>query len=158
MKSGFEALGRMRLQAILLLAAVFVIGILGGVAAERALQKNNPPRRPGPPNLPHNQLPPELTQELHLTPDQEERIRGIFEQYRPRTDAVLDEFFPKLRAVMDSARAEIRTVLSPEQQETFDRMKPPELDRDGPLHFPGGPPPGPPPFGYRPPDRPGGPR
>ncbi len=143
MKSGFEALGRLRLQAILLLAAVFVIGLLCGAAVERALQKSGPPRRPGgPPPRAHGELPRELTDELNLTQDQEGRVREIFERYRPRTDAILDEFFPRLRAVTDSARAEIRAILTPEQQETFDRNLPPDFGRGGRPPFEGGPPPG----------------
>jgi len=159
MKSGFEALGRMRLQAILLLAAVFVIGLLCGAAIERARQKSGPPPRPGGPRpREHGELPRGLTEELRLTADQEVRIQAIFERYRPRTDAVLDEFFPRLRAVTDSARAEIRALLTPEQQEIFDRNLPADFGEGGRPPFGGGPPSGGPWRGDRRFGPPGGPR
>ncbi len=155
MASGFESLGRLRLQAILLLAVVFIVGALGGVAFERALEGSRAPRRPmGPPP---GGIPPGLAHDLGLTAEQEARIEAVFESYRPRTDAILDEFFPRLRAVTDSARAEIRALLTPAQQEIFDRDQPPGFGKGGPPHFEGGRPPGRPGFGNRPPGPDGGP-
>ena len=165
MHSGFESLGRLRLQAILLLVVVFIVGLLGGVAFERAFGGRQAPRRPmGPPP---DGLPPGLSRDLGLTAEQEAGIKAIFERYRPKTDAILDEFVPRLRSATDSARAEVRALLTPAQQEIFDRDRPPEppeLNQKGLAPFDGGPPPGPPrfgdrppaPAGGRPPERPGG--
>jgi hypothetical protein len=141
MKSGFAALGRLHMQAILLLAAVFAIGVVGGVALDRALGGHGRPPHPGGP--PRGGLPPDLREGLNLTPDQEERIMDVLDRNRPRTDAVLDEFVPRLRAVTDSVRAEIREILSSEQRELFDRRQPRLLGEEGRPPFPGGPPPGP---------------
>ena len=157
MHSGFESLGRLRLQAILLLVVVFIVGALGGVAFERAFGGRHASRQPmGPPP---GGLPPGLSHDLGLTAEQEVHIKAIFERYRPKTDAILDEFFPRLRAVTDSARAEVRALLTPAQQKIFDRDRPPEppeFDQKGPRHFGDGPPPeclegG----GSRPPEAPG---
>jgi Spy/CpxP family protein refolding chaperone len=121
MKDSLESLGRLRLQALVMLAVVFVIGALTGAAVERA-------RRPHPPRPPQHQgLPREMCEELHLTPPQIDRIDGILASNRPRTDAVLDQFLPQLRALTDSIRAEVRTVLTPEQQQLFDHLEPPLL-------------------------------
>lgn len=119
MKGSLESLGRLRLQALLMLLVVFVIGGLTGAAIERS-------RRPGPPGpSPRAGLSPEMRAELDLTPDQGRRIDQILASNRPRTDAVLGRFLPQLRALTDSIRVEVRDVLTPPQQEIFDRMEPP---------------------------------
>ncbi len=149
MSSGFESLGRVRLQGILLLLIVFLIGGLAGFAIEHARAPRFPGRgMGGPPFQRPRGLSPGLRDELKLTAEQETKINGILENGRPRTDAVLDQFLPRLRLVADSIRAEVRAVLTPEQQAIFDRQQPafgPPLDREG---FRGGPPgAGPPPEG-----------
>jgi hypothetical protein len=145
MTSGLESLGRLRLQAILLLAAVFVIGALAGVALDRSViprghppgMDNHPPHLDGPPP---SGLPPELTEGLDLTSEQERQISVILERSRPRIDDVLDHFLPRLRDITDSVRVEVRGVLTPGQQEIFDRREPPLFGKDGPPP-PGGRPP-----------------
>lgn len=140
MNAHLESLGRLRLQGILLLASVFLIGALAGMAFERARRARPEP----PPPAHHGQaLPPRLLEELQLTQDQSDRVHAILEAHRPHTDAVLDEFLPRLRAVADSIRDQVRAVLTPVQQAALDRWQPPF---DGPPpggpHFQGGPPPG----------------
>jgi hypothetical protein len=152
MRSGFEALGRLHLQAILLLIVVFLIGCLAGVAFERTfLRPGSPPRHGGPPP---GGLPPEFSERLHLTRQQTQQIQAILDRNRPRTSAVLDQFLPRLRSVTDSVRAEVRAVLTPGQQKTFDREPPNLFGGHGGAPLEGGPPPGRP--GERPPGGPPG--
>jgi hypothetical protein len=146
MTSGDVSLGRLRLQAVVLLAAVFLIGALTGFALDRSVfPRAHGPRHDGPPPFrggPHPEgLPPELIEGLHLTPEQEQQIDGILARGGPRTDAVLNLFLPRLRAISDSVRVEIRGVLTPKQQEIFDRREPPLSRGDGPHRRRGGPPP-----------------
>lgn len=161
MKGHLESLGRLRLQALLLLLVVFVIGALAGVAFERAGFRR-PAHRPGPPPEHLRGLPPRLREELDLSPEQARRVEQLLERNRDRTDAVLDQYLPQLRALTDSLRADVRAELTPAQREVFDRLekeRPPRPPRDR-----AGPPDGrgrfdgPPPFGdHRPPpgdDRP----
>jgi hypothetical protein len=157
--AGFESLGRVRLQATLLLAAVFVIGSLCGVAFERTRGRNPHPPRPG--ERREHGLPPELRDNLKLTPQQEQRIQQILDRNRPRMEGVMQQFFPRMRALTDSVRSEIRLELSPGQQKIFDQIQPPFERDDGPPpfvtdplpgwhrppHGGGGPPPGDPPRG-----------
>lgn len=145
MNSGFESLGRLRAQALVLLALVFVIGMLSGVATDRLWLQNPKPMRPHGP--PHG-LPPFLKDGLDLTADQNTKIQAIIEGSRSRTDAVFEEVMPRLRTITDSVRVEIRAVLTPEQQKVFDERQPPFFREGG--AFRGGPPPrlGPPP-GHR---------
>ena len=154
MRTGFEAVGRIRLQAILLLALVLAIGIVGGIAIDRVWRGHEYPGHSG---EPPPGLPPELKDGMDLTPEQETRIQAILDRSRPRTDAILDEFFPRLRQVADSIRTEIRAVLTPAQQKLFDsrqsimkgpgggHMFEPPHDRSGSGPPAGGSHPGPPP-------------
>ena len=145
MKDGFESLGRVRFQGIALLAIAFVVGALGGMAAERIRATR---ARPAPlegmqmrGGLPHG------FGELNLTSEQREQINAIFRSSRPRTDSVLRASLPQLEAIHDSVRAEIRAVLTPDQQRRFDEMEARGPrgrwgPRGGP-RFPGRPPGGP---------------
>lgn len=142
MKDGFESIGRVRLQGILLLALAFAAGALGGMALERVRARRAVPDAPG--WMPRRgELPPGFGG-LDLTAEQQERIQAIFRTSRPLTDSVLRASLPRLEAIRDSVRAEIRAVLTPEQQRQFDAMESrgPRgrgsfRDRPG---FPGGPP------------------
>ncbi len=147
MQGSLESLGRLRLQAVILLLVVFVIGALTGAAIERTRR----PRPPGPP--PREGLSPAMRDELRLTAAQNQRVDAILAGSRRRTDVVLDRFLPQLRALTDSIRTEVRAVLTPEQQEIFDRLEPPLMQPpprrppDG-GEFRGGPPPDGPPPGH----------
>ncbi|MBD3236203.1 MAG: periplasmic heavy metal sensor [Candidatus Eisenbacteria bacterium] len=154
MSNQLESLGRLRLQGMLLIGVVFVIGALAGVAFERARESR--PRPPHP--APHGDaMPPWLRNELRLTEEQAERVHEILEAHKAPTDAVLQEFLPRLRVVADSIRAEVRAILTPEQQEIFDRHQPPLGEHRPGVHpgFGEGHPRGAPPRGgRRPPDAP----
>jgi len=146
MNAHLESLGRVKLQGVLLLVVVFVIGAIAGAAIMRVREA-----RPGPPPPAGPGAPPGWRQQLRLTDDQDRQIHEMLEKNRPRADAVLDQFLPRLRVVADSVRAEVRTVLTPDQQKMFDRLQPPfELEpplRGGRPAFGGPPPDGPPPGG-----------
>lgn len=151
MKTGIESLGRLHIQAILLIIVVFAIGVLGGITFERA-------QGPRDRHHPRGKIPPELAEGLSLSQDQERRMMEILDRNRPRTEAVLKEFLPRLRSIADSVRAEVRAVLTPEQQKIFDSKPPlpfgmdkglppgvhphggPEFDDRRPGHPPDGPP------------------
>ncbi len=122
MKSHLETLGRLRLQALLILGVVFVIGALAGAAFERA-GFGRPERRGGPPPDHMRGLPPHLRGKLDLQPEQARRIDQLLERNRERTDAVLDQYLPQLRALTDSLRVEVRAELTPAQREVFDRLE-----------------------------------
>lgn len=143
MKDSLEALGRLRVQAIALLAVVFVMGALTGAAIERARHwRGAPPDRHGPPpGGPRERggLPPDFSRELRLSAEQETRIRAILDRSRPRTDSLLSTMLPQLKALTDSVRAEIRAELTPEQTKVFDEQPPRLFGNPG---RPLGPPPG----------------
>jgi uncharacterized membrane protein len=141
MMRSLESLGRVRLQALIILVAVFVIGGLTGAAIDRARHPRPPARPPG------QGLPPHLREKLALSTEQDRRIEEILASYRPRTDALFDRIMPSVHALTDSMRTEIRAVLTAAQQAIFDTQEPPPGNRPplrpGRPPFPrGGPPPG----------------
>lgn len=139
-----ESLGRLRLQAVLLLAVVCAMGVVGGVAIERLRHERGPhDRRRGEPHErhPRSELPPELSEGMDLSAEQEAQIQKVLERYRPQTEALLDQYLPRLRAVTDSVRAEVRLLLRPEQQKIFDSRQHPAFDQRGPSTFGRGEPP-----------------
>ena len=140
MKSGFESLQRLHLQAILLLLAVFLIGAVVGVAFQRAQwgSWHGPGRPPGP-----GRLPPELSEGLNLRAEQERAIDEILVTFGPKTDEVMADCLPRVEALRDSAFAQVHALLDPEQQKILDERR--DRRGRGPHPFWGGPPPGPPP-------------
>lgn len=127
MKNGFEALGRVRVQALLLLAIAFGTGIVGGMALERVRAVRSwrgtaERMRPdfGPPGA--GRL--GFFDLLDVTDQQREQIRAILEASRSAMDSVFRSSMPHLLTIHDSVRAEIRAVLTPEQQTRFDEMEP----------------------------------
>ena len=145
MNAHLESRGRVRLQGILLLAILFVIGVFVGIALDRVRGARPAHTRPV-----AQGAPPGWRGQFHLTAEQDQQIHQILEKNRPRTEAIIGQFMPRLRAVTDSVRGEIRAVLTPDQQKDFDRLHPPlephPLDHRPPFGPPpGGPHPGGPP-------------
>ncbi len=137
MKKGIESLGRIRVQGAVLLAVAFLVGVLAGVAGDRAvLQRGTEPPPLGPPRAGRGFLPPPL-ERLDLSAEQRRQITDILERRRPRTDSVLEEALPQLRSIMDSIREELRNVLTPEQRERLGRDSPRLLGPRGMRRRPG---------------------
>lgn len=147
MTDGVESLGRIRAKGIALLAVTFIVGVLAGLAAERALASRRAPEFPpsGRPMMGGwraGEL-PQMFRRLELTEEQRAQIETILERARPRTEAVLKEMMPRLHAAMDSVNQEIRLVLTPEQISKLDsimeEMRSRRLRRRGRLGRPMGP-------------------
>jgi len=111
MTSDSNAALRLRIQGAVLIALVFLVGVLAGGAGERIRASR---RRPPPPFREMGELPPPFAH-LNLTEEQRAEISAIFESGRPRTDSVLQELMPRLQAIHESIEAQIREVLTPEQ-------------------------------------------
>ena len=128
-----------RSRAVLLVAVIFLLGLLSGAAGFYVGQRSIFPPRfgwggAGGPH-PGGGL-DRLTRELKLDADQRKKIEAILAGRRERMQQFLEE-----------GRSEIRAVLTPEQQAIFDKMPHDHGGRHGwrPDLPPGEPPPGPPP-------------
>jgi Spy/CpxP family protein refolding chaperone len=137
-----------RLRAVLLLLAVFTAGAFVGAGIYRFADLDRAEERMPPP-------PPwRMFHELDLTPDQQTKIKAVFEQHRPKIDAILHEAFPKVHVIQEQIDADVSKLLTPQQNEKLKEIRkrrgPPRGDR---MHHPG-PPPGDMPFGMPDPNLP----
>ena len=107
---------RARLRAVLVLAAVLVVGMLLGAAEERYRATTSPASTSG-----HKYDYPGALGRMALTASQRSTIDSLIDLERPRSEAIMQRVLPDLRAEADSLRAAIRVVLTPEQQQLFDR-------------------------------------
>lgn len=108
--------GSIRVWAVLVLTAVFIIGAAAGAAIWHVILGNHafmPPPMMGP-------LP---MRGLNLSAEQQEEMDEIFQAHRPELDAVLAETAPKVRAINEKIEARFLTVLTDEQKKRFDEMK-----------------------------------
>jgi Spy/CpxP family protein refolding chaperone len=126
MKDAVDSLGRVRLQGIILLAIVFVVGGVAGAMVDRAnLFRERKPRTFGMDR--HLDKPgdmPRFFDKLDLSDDQRTQIHGIFDAHRPVIDSLMGETMPRIRALRDSAEAQISALLTPEQREKFEKFSP----------------------------------
>lgn len=107
-------------KGVFAVAAVFALGVVFGVALMVTLDHLGPhfgfgrmvPRHGGGPGGPG--MIGHLAKELDLDADQQAKIKVILE----RTHGTV-------RETLDAARREIRALLRPDQQEKFDRIRPP---------------------------------
>ncbi len=104
-------MSRARSISVLVLIAVFAIGIVAGLGIAPLL-------RPPPPG----DLPPGLA-ELGLSRDQRARVAAIVDRHRGEIDAALGDALPRLRAVQESVALEIEQVLDADQREEFRQMR-----------------------------------
>ena len=64
-----------------------------------------------------------LAKALDLTPDQQAKIKPIFEQAKPQIMALRQETRQKVQAIRENVQSQIRPILTPAQQQKFDAMK-----------------------------------
>ncbi|HEX8897234.1 MAG TPA: hypothetical protein VF751_00930 [Chthoniobacterales bacterium] len=64
-----------------------------------------------------------LVRALDLTPDQQAKIKPIFEQAKPQAIAIQQEAQQKRQALRENVLAQIRPILTPAQQQKFDALK-----------------------------------
>ncbi|HSV63010.1 MAG TPA: hypothetical protein VLH83_06660 [Chthoniobacterales bacterium] len=64
-----------------------------------------------------------LTKALDLTPDQQAKVKAIFEQAKPQIQAAREEGKQKAQAIRENIRSQIRPILTPAQQTKWDAMQ-----------------------------------
>jgi protein CpxP len=64
-----------------------------------------------------------LTKALDLTPDQQAKVKAIFEQAKPQIQAARAEGRQKAQAIRENIQAQIRPILTPAQQQKYDAIK-----------------------------------
>src|SRR5947199_5823942 len=60
-----------------------------------------------------------LTRALDLTPEQQAKVKAIFEQAKPQVQAARQESRQKVQAIRENVRSQIRPMLTPAQQQKW---------------------------------------
>jgi len=91
-----------------------------GLAQDPAAKNNDRPNRW---QQKRGNLVEHLTRALDLTPDQQAKVKAIFEQARPQIQAARQEAREKGKAIRENIQAQIRPILTPAQQQKYDAIK-----------------------------------
>jgi Spy/CpxP family protein refolding chaperone len=120
---------RPRRIAVLVLAAVFLVGLGAGAVLEeavddlgsRAAHHDHKGDDHDPDHLTDEDADEELLAGLALTAEQHTRIEQLLEAREDRLESYWHAKLPELEALLDSTRSEIRNLLTPEQRAEYDR-------------------------------------
>jgi len=107
-----------RSEAALLVAVVFVLGVLLGVVGNHVWGESVWGMREATP--PPNHLSVELTQELQLTPDQQKQLNGIIADTQSKWRALYAPLEPQRTDIREQSHEQMRKLLTPEQLPKFD--------------------------------------
>lgn len=123
-----------RVRAVLVLVATFLLGVAAGGFAMRAMSEDRFRRelhRPWPQARERFML-DAMTRHLDLTPRQQKQVAAVFERHRGERRRIMQKCGPEHEALKRTVDAEIRAVLTPQQRELHDRLH----ARHGPPHGP----------------------
>lgn len=99
------------------------------------VRPDEPGRAPGPTShLPRGlrmDLIERLDREVHLTPEQRERIEKILAEGQERNRQLWERILPEIRREMQQTHERIRAVLTPEQQHKFEELMKQRPSRKG---------------------------
>jgi periplasmic protein CpxP/Spy len=112
----------MKSRLITLTAAgvALLVTVSIGLAQDPAATNNDGPRRWQHKRGNHVER---LTRALDLTPDQQAKVKAIFEQAKPQIKAAREEGRQKAQAIRENIQAQIRPILTPAQQQKYDAIK-----------------------------------
>lgn len=120
------ARGGPRAMAALLMAAVFLLGGLAGVALDRFVLSPRPAQHK------HvSRLDPEaahrysrfLAKELTLSREQEAKVDSILIFRQTETRALAREVHPRFEAIARQTRGDVEQVLTPEQKTKYEQLR-----------------------------------
>jgi len=126
-----------RVRALESLIAIFLLGLIIGVGGallwvDRGPQNatNAIPRFSGA----YRRNPVKLAELLHLTPEQDAKIRAIYDETRRESAALSKEMEPKFEAIRNKTNSRIAEILNDEQKkiwEEFLKQRDESRDRSG---------------------------
>jgi hypothetical protein len=103
--------------------AIFIGGLLVGIAGDRFYLYHRGPRRPMSPQSMTRRIVDHLDRDLHFSAQQKADVQRIIDQHHARIDTVMAEVQPQVRTELDAANAEIEKILTPDQREEFKKMR-----------------------------------
>ena len=109
-----------RLITITAACVALFVTVSIGLAQDPSAKNNDGPRRWQQKRGNHVER---LTKALDLTPDQQAKVKAIFEQAKPQIQAARAEGRQKAQAIRENIQAQIRPILTPAQQQKYDAIK-----------------------------------
>jgi Spy/CpxP family protein refolding chaperone len=129
---GNDSANRSRLTAMLLVLAVFVLGIALGVLGTymegyrvfgaTMMHRQPPDRSPAAQQRGRQARVERMTKDLNLTPEQQQKLDATLSQIQTRYGGIHDQFRAQEDQARKMGRDEIRAILTPEQVAKFDEM------------------------------------
>ena len=137
MRRGFNAYVPARALAVIVIVAIIVASVVGGIAIDRVLLR--PPamatvltdtgfhplssalRSPTPEE--RRRIRNELARELNLTPAQDSAIDAIMMQRASEFSALREEIRPRVERLVSDVRSDVEQVLTPAQREHYRRLQ-----------------------------------
>ena len=129
----------------LILAALFLTGLLAGVALDRmVLHHRHGPfagMGPGPGGMREHperraelqkRLADRITRDLDLAPDQRTQLEAILPRHAAEFDSLRTEMDTRLRTLLDSSSADVERILTPEQKSKWAALRQRFEDRGPP--------------------------
>jgi len=107
---------------------IFVLGIFSGLGLATYCRPFSMPPPPPPEEL-QNHFESFLTQQLHLTSDQQEKLKPIAADFAEKVEAARQQSITQLQQVADNIDSRIAEILTPEQKPVLDELRQ-QRDRD----------------------------
>lgn len=137
MRGVFNASLPARSLAVIVIAAIIVASVVGGIAIDRVLLRpsasptmladtgfhplSSALRSPTPEE--RRRIRNELARELKLTPAQDSAIDAIMMQRASEFSALREEIRPRVERLVSDVRSDMEQVLTPAQREHFRRLQ-----------------------------------
>jgi Spy/CpxP family protein refolding chaperone len=137
MRRGFNAYVPARALAVIVIVAIIVASVVGGIAIDRVVLR--PPATPtvladtgfhplssalrSPTPEERRRIRNELARELNLTPAQDSAIDAIMMQRANEFSALREEIRPRVERLVSDVRSDVEQVLTPAQREHYRRLQ-----------------------------------
>jgi hypothetical protein len=112
-----------RLTAAVVIAALFLVGVLVGVLGTHAFYLHELRQPGGLAAFGTRLLARDLKHRLDLDPAQEAEVATILKDTRAESAALRRDVMPRVLAILDRAHSRIDTVLTPSQRSEFERYQ-----------------------------------
>ena len=121
-----------RIKPWLVLALVFIAGLVLGVVATRIAVRKFVQTAITQPDKLRDRIELRMSRRLALTPEQREKVHTALRQAQERIQALRAENQPRFNLILTDTRDDIAAVLTPEQKEKFAQFR-----RENQQLFPG---------------------
>ncbi|MGC3960242.1 MAG: hypothetical protein QM813_20640 [Verrucomicrobiota bacterium] len=112
-----------KLKPWLILALVFIAGLVAGVVATRIAVRHFVKVAITQPERLRDRIEQNLTRRLRLNDEQREKVHEALVQTHERLKILRQEVQPRFRSIVDNTEQEIAATLTPEQKAKFDQFR-----------------------------------